>query len=74
MLLAIHIGNSGIVFDSAAMVDGMIDRVKEELGADIGVCVTGRYAHLVLPYCKREMTADEHLVLRGLALIYKKNV
>ena len=64
---------SGIIFGNAAMLDGMIERVREELGEDILVLATGGYASTILPYCKHKITYDEHLVLKGLNLIYKRN-
>ncbi len=64
---------SGIVFGHAAMIDGMIDRICEELGEKPSVYVTGGYSSVILPYCKHKVTHDEHLVLKGLNLIYKKN-
>lgn len=65
---------SGIIFGHAGMIDGMIDRIKEENGEDLTVYLTGGYAKLILPYCKREVIFDEHLVLKGLNLLYKRNV
>lgn len=64
---------SGIVFGHAAMIDGMIDRVYDELGEQLFVLATGGYASVILPHCKHKVTLDEHLVLKGLNIIYKKN-
>ena len=64
---------SGIIFGNAAMLDGMIERVNDEFGEDIFVLATGGYAATILPYCKHKITYDEHLVLKGLNLIYKRN-
>ena len=55
------------------MIDGMIDRIREELGEDVPVYITGGIAEAVLPYCHREMTYDENLVLKGLYILYQKN-
>ncbi len=65
---------SGVIFGSASMVDGMIDRINGELEDDYPVYITGEYAPLVALYCKHKVTYDEHLVLRGLNIIYKKNM
>lgn len=65
---------SGVIYGNAAMVDGMIERIFEQLGRTIPVVITGAQAELILPYCRHEMTHDEHLVLKGLDLIYRKNV
>lgn len=64
---------SGIVFGNASMIDGMIDRIKEEVGADLAVYATGGNAHHIIPHCKHTIRMDEYLVLKGLHLIYKKN-
>lgn len=64
---------SGVVYGNACMIDGMIDRIKEEVGEDLSVYITGGNAALVLPYCKQKMIFDEHLVLKGLNIIYKRN-
>lgn len=64
---------SGVIYGHASMIDGMIDRVHEEQGEEIPVCVTGGLASLILPYCKHQMVFDEHLILRGLYLIHQKN-
>ena len=64
---------SGAIFGHASMVDGMIDRINDELGEELTVYATGDFAGVILPYCKHKMTLDEHLVLKGLNIIYKKN-
>ncbi len=64
---------SGVIFGHSAMIDGMIDRVREELAQDIPAYITGGLAEAVMPYCRREMTFDENLVLKGLYILYEKN-
>lgn len=64
---------SGVVFGHASMIDGMIDRIREEFGKDLPVYVTGGLAPVILPHCRRDMRQDKLLVLRGLNLIYHKN-
>ena len=64
---------SGIIYGNASMIDGMIERIKNESGEELSVYITGGYAPAVLPYCKQKMTHDENLVLKGLNIIYKKN-
>ena len=58
---------------SAAMIDGMIERINGEMGKELPVYVTGGLAPIVLPHCRHEMAADELLVLKGLYQIYRKN-
>ena len=55
------------------MVDGMIDRIRDEIGAALPVYATGSAATLIVPHCRHTITIDEHLILKGLHLIYKKN-
>ena len=55
------------------MIDGMIDRFREELGEELPVYATGGLASAVVPYCRHEIRLDEHLILRGLYLLYQKN-
>ncbi|MBQ9747913.1 MAG: type III pantothenate kinase [Clostridia bacterium] len=64
---------SGVVFGNASLVDGMIDRIREELGEEIPVYATGGFAPMVIGYCRHRIRVDEHLVLKGLYIIYKKN-
>ncbi|MBO5338795.1 MAG: type III pantothenate kinase [Clostridia bacterium] len=64
---------SGVVFGNASLIDGMIDRINEEVGRELKVYVTGGLASTLVPHCKHEMTLDKNLVLKGLNLIYKKN-
>ncbi len=64
---------SGVVYGNAAMTDGMIDRICDEFGAPLPVYATGEFASAVVVHCRHEIASDEHLVLRGLNLIYRKN-
>ena len=63
---------SGVIYGNASMIDGMIDRIFAENG-EMQVIVTGSQAHLVTPYLAHSFISDDHLVLRGLYLIYNKN-
>ncbi len=64
---------SGIVYGTASMLDGMIDRYIEEIGEKVSVVITGGLAKTVVPFLKNEVTLDESLILKGLLTIYKKN-
>lgn len=64
---------SGMVYGSASVIDGLIDRVEEELGQKVTVVATGGLAKSIIPYCKREVILDEDLLLKGLLVIYEKN-
>lgn len=66
---------SGVVFGAAALLDGLIDRMEEELGEAVTAVATGELANSVLPYCRRKgIINDPELITRGLWLIYRRNV
>lgn len=64
---------SGAVLGTASMIDGMIDRMEEELGEKCALIATGGLAESVIPYCRHEIICDDELLLKGLWAIYKKN-
>ena len=64
---------SGIMMGSAAMLDGMIARMEEELGQKATVLATGGIARFVVPMCRREVVYDRNLLLKGLTILYYNN-
>ena len=64
---------SGVMIGAAAMLDGMVERMEEELGAPVKVIVTGGISRFILPYCRREMHYDKDLLLKGLITLYHNN-
>lgn len=64
---------SGLMLGSACMIDGMIDRMEEELGYKTTVIATGGIAKFVLPMCRHEMIYDKDLLVKGLAALYREN-
>jgi type III pantothenate kinase len=64
---------SGLLLGSAAMLDGMVERIEAELGCSTRVVATGGLAKFIVPLCKREMVIDESLLLKGLDILYKRN-
>jgi len=64
---------SGAIYGNASMIDGMIDRICEEIGEELKVYATGAMASLITPKCKHGIILDEHLVLKGLNILYHKN-
>ena len=64
---------SGIMYGTAAMLDGMLDRVEEELGCAATVVATGGMAQFIIPLCRREIRLEKDLLLKGLSIIYQKN-
>ena len=64
---------SGAVFGTAAMIDGMIERMEAELGTSCKIVATGGLAQFIAPHCKREILCDDDLLLKGLWILYQKN-
>ena len=64
---------SGMMYGTAAMIDGMIDRMEEELGHSATLIATGGLAQFITPLCKRSIILDKDLLMKGLNILYKKN-
>ena len=64
---------SGMMFGTAAMIDGIVERIEEELGHSSTLIATGGMAQFITPLCKREIILEKDLLLKGLNIIYKKN-
>lgn len=65
---------SGIMLGAAAMLDGMVDRMEEELGYKTTVVATGGIARFVVPLCRKNIQYDKDLLLKGLDILYYENV
>lgn len=65
---------SGIVYGNAAMLDGLIERIREMFqGDEVSVVATGRNAPLIVRYCRHLSAHDPNLLMEGLWHIYQKN-
>ena len=65
---------SGIVYGTAGMLDGIIDRIREQFGGqDISVVATGGNAPVIVKYCRNKIVYDKYLLMDGLWAIYQKN-
>ena len=64
---------SGMLYGTAAMIDGLIDRIKEELGHSSTLIATGGMAQFITPLCKHKIILEKDLLLKGLNILYKKN-
>ncbi len=64
---------SGAVFGNAAMIDGLIDRMQEELGMQCRVVATGGLASSIVSCCRHEIVCDDDLLLKGMWYLYEKN-
>jgi type III pantothenate kinase len=65
---------SGVTYGVAAQVDGLIERIKEEVKEDFNVILTGGLSETIAPLCKHPLKRDPDLVLKGLLQIYHRNV
>ena len=66
---------SGVTYGVASQVDGMILRIKEEIGnPSLKVIATGGLANLIIPLTKNEIEIDDLLTLRGLLEVYRRNL
>lgn len=64
---------SGVILGAAASIDGLIDRIEEELGYKTTRIVTGIFGQRVVKYIKNECILDDELTMLGLLAIYNKN-
>ena len=64
---------SGIMMGTACMLDGMVERMEQELGYKTTVIATGGIAKFIVPLCKTPMIYDQDLLIKGLAALYRDN-
>jgi type III pantothenate kinase len=64
---------SGIMLGSAAMIDGMVQRMEAELGYKCKVIATGGIAKFIVPLCNTHIHYDKDLLIKGLAALYREN-
>ena len=64
---------SGMIYSAAAAIDGIIDRLSEELEGEVTTVATGGLAKKIIPQCRRKVILDDDLLLKGLEIIYNKN-
>jgi type III pantothenate kinase len=63
---------SGLMYGTVEMIDGMINRLKSELGSHTKTAATGGLANVVIPYCNTISRIEPLLTLVGLRLIYER--
>jgi type III pantothenate kinase len=65
--------NVGIVYGYAGLVDGIVNRIKKEMGRDLTVIATGGLAPLICEVAESIDHVEEFLTLEGLMIIFKRN-
>jgi len=69
----VHAIQAGIVYGYVSLVDGLVGRIREEIGTDARVIATGGFATMLAPESTTIETFDEFLTLEGLRLIHHRN-
>ena len=64
---------SGIVYGFAGQVDGIVGRIREELGVEATAIATGGLASAIAPFCDEIDEVDDLLTLTGLRLVWGRN-
>lgn len=69
----VHSMQSGIVYGYVALVDGLVDRLVEELGHPCHVMATGGLAGVIAPLSRTVREVDDELTLTGLRILFERN-
>jgi len=64
---------SGLVYGFAGQVDGIVDRIRGELGVDAQTVATGGLADLIVPHARTLETIDPFLTLEGVRIVWERN-
>ena len=67
--------DSGLILGSAYAVDGLIQKMEEEIGqGECSVVATGGISQFIVPHCRRKISAENNLLLEGLYCYYKNSI
>jgi type III pantothenate kinase len=69
-----HSLQSGIVHGYAALCDGLVGKLEQELEFPCQIVATGGLARLIAPFTERLTAVDEHLTLEGLRILHERNL
>jgi type III pantothenate kinase len=64
---------SGLVYGFAGQVDGIVERIRGELGVEAQTVATGGLADLIVPHARTLDQIDPFLTLEGVRLIWERN-
>jgi type III pantothenate kinase len=64
---------SGLVYGFAGQVDGIVERIRGELGEEAQTVATGGLADLIVPHARTLDRVDPFLTLEGLRLVWERN-
>ena len=64
---------AGVVYGFAGQVDGIVGRLREELGEEATAIATGGFAAAITPFCDQVDEVDDLLTLTGLKLVWERN-
>ena len=64
---------NGALYSNACALDGIIQRIEEQLGEKCTAVATGGLAEVVVPLCRKDIILDKDLLIKGLSIIYRKN-
>jgi type III pantothenate kinase len=57
---------SGILYGTAAMIDGLIDQLSATLSTTPRIIATGGMSKTIAPHCRHQITIDPYLLFKGL--------
>ena len=70
----IHSIQSGVVFGYVSLVEGLIRRMRAELGGAAEVVVTGGSSPVIAPLLQEKAVVEPWLTLEGLRVIAARNI